>query len=32
MQDDGNLVVYRRTGGTGKGGSLWASNTSHDVP
>jgi hypothetical protein len=32
MQNDGNLVVYRRTGGTGKGGSLWASNTSHDVP
>ncbi|MEV6115972.1 hypothetical protein AB0L59_26580 [Streptomyces sp. NPDC052109] len=28
MQSDGNLVVYKTTGGPGKGGVLWATNTS----
>ncbi|WP_405487327.1 FG-GAP-like repeat-containing protein [Streptomyces sp. NBC_00096] len=27
MQADGNLVLYHRTGGDGKGGALWASGT-----
>ncbi|MEU3075332.1 trypsin-like serine protease [Streptomyces laurentii] len=27
MQTDGNLVLYHRTGGEGKGGALWATNT-----
>ncbi|MFJ7154207.1 trypsin-like serine protease [Streptomyces sp. NPDC101118] len=27
MQADGNLVLYHRTGGQGKGGALWASGT-----
>ncbi|MFI6144577.1 DNRLRE domain-containing protein [Streptomyces sp. NPDC051109] len=27
MQSDGNLVLYHRTGGDGKGGALWASET-----
>ncbi|MFF3430447.1 trypsin-like serine protease [Streptomyces sp. NPDC002602] len=27
MQDDGNMVLYHRTGGQNKGGALWASGT-----
>ena len=28
MQTDGNLVAYLKTGGTGRGPAIWASNTS----
>jgi hypothetical protein len=27
MQDDGNLVIYKKGGGPGTGGALWAGNT-----
>ncbi|MER6738870.1 hypothetical protein [Streptomyces puniciscabiei] len=27
MQTDGNIVVYKSTGGLGKGGALWATGT-----
>ncbi|WP_256725499.1 hypothetical protein [Streptomyces sp. IMTB 2501] len=32
QQSDGNFVVYTASGGPGKGGALWASNTSSYVP
>ncbi|MFD3550110.1 hypothetical protein ACFWUW_31775 [Streptomyces sp. NPDC058655] len=31
LQDDGNFVVYKKTGGPGKGGALWASGTYNKV-
>ncbi|MCB5178763.1 hypothetical protein [Streptomyces antimicrobicus] len=31
LQDDGNLVVYNKDGGPGKGGALWHSGTGNKV-
>ncbi|MGW7315635.1 hypothetical protein [Streptomyces sp. NPDC054854] len=27
LQDDGNFVVYKKTGGPDKGGALWSTGT-----
>ncbi|MFD3722919.1 hypothetical protein [Streptomyces sp. NPDC058674] len=31
LQDDGNFVVYKKDGGPGKGGALWASGTYNKI-
>ncbi|WP_328299966.1 hypothetical protein OG389_20775 [Streptomyces sp. NBC_00435] len=31
LQDDGNLVVYKKGGGPGKGGALWATGTYNQI-
>ncbi|MFD3325592.1 hypothetical protein [Streptomyces sp. NPDC058701] len=31
LQDDGNFVVYKKTGGPGKGGALWSTGTYNKV-
>ncbi|MFJ6052258.1 hypothetical protein [Streptomyces sp. NPDC092307] len=31
LQDDGNFVVYKKTGGPGKGGALWNSGTYNKI-
>ncbi|MGW7104395.1 hypothetical protein [Streptomyces sp. NPDC054883] len=31
LQDDGNFVVYKKDGGPGKGGSLWATGTYNKI-